>query len=288
MQPGLEIVDVSAGESFKVWAHGYPYRTVRWHFHAEYEIHLITATSGRTFVGDHIGVFEPDSLVMTGPGLPHNWISDIPEGMDVEERCLVLQFTASFAEKCLSLFPEAGFFSELLAQSRRGIGFSRATGARARPILQALLAARHAERLALFFRLLGVLQGCPERRPLASPDYRPDPALYMLQPLNHVLSHIERNLAGELRESELAQLSGFSASGFSRAFQRHTGVNFKPYVNGLRLNHACELLIRTDRRVALICTDVGFNNLSNFNRQFAAHKGMSPSEFRERHRRRKS
>ncbi len=45
-------------ESFKVWSHGYPYRTVRWHFHPEYEIHLVTATSGTFLVGDYVGTFE--------------------------------------------------------------------------------------------------------------------------------------------------------------------------------------------------------------------------------------
>ncbi|MDB5440450.1 MAG: AraC family transcriptional regulator, partial [Caulobacteraceae bacterium] len=39
MEPDLEVVQISQGESFKAWAHGYPFRTVRWHFHPEYELH---------------------------------------------------------------------------------------------------------------------------------------------------------------------------------------------------------------------------------------------------------
>jgi hypothetical protein len=35
VQPDLELVAVPRDESFKVWSHGYPYRTVRWHFHPE-------------------------------------------------------------------------------------------------------------------------------------------------------------------------------------------------------------------------------------------------------------
>jgi len=36
--------------------------------------------SGKAFVGDWIGQFEPGHLVLTGPRLPHNWISlDVPE-----------------------------------------------------------------------------------------------------------------------------------------------------------------------------------------------------------------
>src|SRR5919199_706716 len=81
--PDREVVDVPQESSFKVWSHGYPFRTIRWHFHPEYEIHLVTETSGRSFIGDYIGVFEPGNLVLTGPYLPHNWISDIPPDQTV-------------------------------------------------------------------------------------------------------------------------------------------------------------------------------------------------------------
>lgn len=47
MQPDLELVHIRKGESFAAWRHGYPFRTVRWHYHPEYEIHLVVATSAR-------------------------------------------------------------------------------------------------------------------------------------------------------------------------------------------------------------------------------------------------
>jgi AraC-like DNA-binding protein len=49
------VVAVPRQGSSKVWSHGYPYRKVRWHFHREHEIHLITSTTGKYFVGDCIG-----------------------------------------------------------------------------------------------------------------------------------------------------------------------------------------------------------------------------------------
>ena len=56
MKPDLEVVQIGQAESFKAWEHGYPFRTVRWHFHPEYELHHVVSTSGRYFVGDFIGV----------------------------------------------------------------------------------------------------------------------------------------------------------------------------------------------------------------------------------------
>jgi AraC-like DNA-binding protein len=53
------------------------------------------------------------------------------------------------------------------------------------------------------------------------------------------------------------------------------------YVKRLRINLACQILM-SDEQAAItdICFEVGFNNLSNFNRQFLAEKGMPPSQFR--------
>jgi len=282
--PDLEMVEVPRNGSFKVWAHGYPYRTVRWHFHPEYEIHLITATSGRAFVGDHIGTFQPGNLMLTGPNLPHNWISDIPEGTEVSRRCLVLQFTAEFASGVVALFPEMAFLEKLLAEADRGVEFTLQTGQAAQPIMDELLVASGGRRLELLFALLSLLQADRRRRLLASAGYRPVPADTMGQPLNHVLAHISRNLAHDLREGDLATLSGYSRSAFCRAFQRHTGMTFVSYVNGLRISRACELLTDSQRRITDICFEVGFSNLSNFNRQFLAQKSMPPSAYRNHHR----
>ena len=79
MEPDLEVIQITPSKSFSTKSHGYPYHTVRWHFHPEFEIHQIVATRGRYFVGDFIGEFEPGNLVLTGPNLPHNWISDVPD-----------------------------------------------------------------------------------------------------------------------------------------------------------------------------------------------------------------
>lgn len=283
-QPALELVNVGADACLKVWSHGLPFPTVRWHFHPEFEIHLITATRGRSFVGDYIGRFEPDNLVIVGPNVPHNWLSDVPAGTVVEERCIVLQFTGAFAAGCVALFPELGFLRTLLDSAGRGLEFTACTGAAARPIMRRMLESTGARRIELFFSLVALLGESPAPRPLAGIEHRPNPDLYLRQPLNHVLAQIAANPSSDLRESDLAALSGYSPSTFSRAFRRKTGTSFVRYLHGIRLNRACELLIADDMLVAEICYDVGFNNLANFNRQFRAHKGMSPSEFRRRHR----
>jgi AraC-like DNA-binding protein len=280
VQPDLELVAVRRDESFKAWYHGYPYRTVRWHFHPEYEIHLIVATTGKMFVGDHIGSFAPGNLVLMGPNLPHNWVSDVPEGETIEQRNLVVQFGQEFVAHCMESFPEWRQVEALLAASRRGVSFDAQTSAAIRPLFLELLDARGLRRIVLFMSMLEVLVSAQDTELLASPAYQADPTGFAATRINHALSYIGKNLSSELRESDLAQLAGQSVSAFSRYFRRHTGMPFVQYVNRMRINLACQLLMDAELSVTDICYKVGFNNLSNFNRQFLIAKGMAPSKFR--------
>ena len=283
-EPDLELVQVRDDQSFKVWAHGYPFRTVRWHFHPEYELHLVTATTGRMYVGDHIGPFGVGDLVLTGPNLPHNWISDMADGEMVEERCLILQFTAEFIASCMALFPELRFLQPLLAEAHRGVRFPAGLAERMLPLMRELLGASGARRLALFMDIADLLGQARERELLAGIGFQPDPAAYLSTTMNLVLQHIGRNFTRDLREAELAALSRQSISTFSRSFRRHTGMAFVQYVNSLRIELACQHLSQAELNVTDICYEVGFNNVSNFNRQFLAAKGVPPSKFRLLHR----
>ena len=283
-KPDLELVQVREDQSFKIWSHGYPFRTVRWHFHPEYELHLVTHTTGQMYVGDHIGPFGIGDLVLTGPNLPHNWISDVCAGEVVEERCLVLQFTATFVNSCMALFPELGGLQPILAESSRGVRFPAESARQVAPLMRALLDASGPRRLALFMDIAGVLGNGQERQMLAGPSFQPDPSVYLSATMNLVLQHIGQNFARPLPEAELAAISQQSVSTFCRSFRRHTGMAFVQYVNSLRIELACQHLSQAELSVTDICYEVGFNNLSNFNRHFLTAKGMPPTRFRALHR----
>ena len=99
-------------------SHGFPTPLARWHYHDEYELHLITATSGKVFVGDWIGPFQPGQLVLTGPRLPHNWVSmDMTEG-SVPLRDLVIQFSHEPLAHASETIPELSEVLPLLERAK--------------------------------------------------------------------------------------------------------------------------------------------------------------------------
>lgn len=281
MNPDLEVVQIRRGESFKAWAHGYPFHTVRWHFHPQYELHHVVATTGRYFVGDFIGEFEPGNLVLTGPNLPHNWISDVAAGTHVPLRNRIVQFSEEFIAQATETMPEFSACAGVLELSRRGALFPAATAELVDPMLAELVEAQGLRRLALFMDVLGALSRSVGVRALTSSNYHPDPSGFMSAGINKALAYIDAHLTEPFSEGDLAAIAGRSPSVFSRSFRRHTGMALVEYVNRLRINLACQLLMsEAALPITDICYAAGYNNVSNFNRQFLAQKGMPPSRFR--------
>ena len=95
-----------------------------------------------------------------------------------------------------------------------------------------------------------------------------------------VVGYISEHCAEPLSMAEVSARFRMPESRFSRFFRRATGNTFVDFVNRVRINRACQLLMESDRYITHICYEVGFNNVANFNRRFLEIKGMTPSEFR--------
>ncbi|MDM0088309.1 MULTISPECIES: AraC family transcriptional regulator [unclassified Variovorax] len=260
-------------------AHGYPSPLARWHCHDEYELHLITSTSGKAFVGDWIGPFQPGHLVLCGPRLPHNWISlDTPDA-GVPTRDLVIQFRHDPVAEAARQIPELGEVQLLLERARHGIEFFGLSEQAERHWHQ-VKATHGLRRLAAFCEFLADLADCTDYRLLSSVQMKGAEGDAEVDRINAIVNRITDNVAEPIAMAEVAAELGMSESRFSRYFRRATGNSFTDFVNRVRINNACHLLMQTDHYVTDICYQVGFNNVANFNRRFLEVKGMTPSEFR--------
>ncbi len=86
-------------------------------------------------------------------------------------------------------------------------------------------------------------------------------------------------------QEEIARAVGLSTSHFSRLFHRRTGLRYKEYVNEMRLQQTRQDLRESEESITGIAFAAGYRSISQFNRQFKGHYGLSPREYRKRHRR---
>ena len=279
--PSYELMDDHNGLSIIYRQHGFPCPLVRWHFHKEYELHLIVASSGKVFIGDYIGNFYPESLFLTGPNLPHNWISQVEEDEVVPKRDMLVNFTDDLFESGSHIFAELKNLAPLLERAQYGIEFRcKKTITQAMTLMQHIEDAKGMARLGQFFILLDVLSVCEDYQLLSGVTTPQLADEHSIDRTNRAVDYIFAHYARELPLEEVAQYLGMKPTYFSRVFKQATGRTFIEFVNRLRISKSCELLADGDKAVTDVCFESGFNNISNFNRRFQQLKGMSPSHYR--------
>lgn len=99
--------------------------------------------------------------------------------------------------------------------------------------------------------------------------------------IGEVMDYIETSYGLPLNLADTAARWYMSESAFSRFFKRETGTGFTEYVRNLRLEHAKEALLSTNKTITEIAYDCGYSNLSVFNKNFRQVFSISPREFRQ-------
>ncbi len=278
--PVFEYVMTGDEESFLWRLDDYPWERNVWNIHPEYEVHLVRNAAGIALIGDYIGSFGPGHLSIVGSNLPHDWVSATAPGEIIAGRDIVLQFDPDRLRRAAALFPELSGVEPFLARALRGLAFHGETRRRGAELLEAIGEAHGLDRLALFLRLIGGLAASGEYEVLSSEGFVPrlDPGALGLA--ERVLIYVHDNFTRDIRLADLAAMTGMSESTVSRFFKRNSGNSFTDHVAKLRIGRACKLLADTTMPVTDICFEVGYANLSNFNRLFRRYRGTTPSGYR--------
>ncbi|QXG47232.1 AraC family transcriptional regulator [Pseudomonas viridiflava] len=278
----LEVILPEPDQCFRWYEHDYPYPLARWNHHPEFEIHLIRRGSGKLVAGDYIGGFEAGHVALIGPDLPHDWIGDLAPGEHLPGRDVVLQFDGAALLALRKTLPELGELQRLFEQARRGIEFTGATAVQAARLMENIGTAQGLERLILFLQLINALVKAPSQDAhlLASSCYAPTLDARSAERINKAFDYLLSELTNDIRLSVIAQRLEMTDPGFSRFFKRNTGHGFIDLMRKLRIQRACRLLLQSDMSVSDICFEVGYANLSNFNRHFRVETGQTPSDYR--------
>lgn len=276
-----EIIRPDDGHAFRWARHGFPETGVPvWSYHPEYELHLIRRSEGRYVIGDKVGTFGAGSVFLVGPYLPHDWAS---HGSRVPERDTIVQFSDEWITASAQTLPELDLVRPRLELSRKGIVFRAGTAEALAAALDGLGEREGLARLAGLVDILDVIARAPDADIESLDASFQDPSGASKRAMTAVdtgLDYIVRNLGGEVRLEQAAALANMTEAAFSRRFKRASGFTFTEVTTRLRISQARRLLDITDLTIAAIAQDVGYVNLSNFNRQFRRATGVTPREYR--------
>ena len=100
--------------------------------------------------------------------------------------------------------------------------------------------------------------------------------------IKFILNYIKESYNEPLSIIELAENCGFSEYHFMKFFKKYIGMTCVEYINTYRLDEAAILLASTDKSVMDIALEVGFNNVSYFNKLFKIKYKLTPKEYRRK------
>ena len=242
---------------------------------------MIVETHGKAFVGDYIGEFNPGSLFLIGPHLPHNWITDeLGDLHSIDLRDMLVQFNLNSIEKLKSVFPEFHELDELLARSIVGIEFLHFEKSLAQFHLTEIRDATGSDRILKFLSFLLTVSKHPHQKSLSIANVAHRNFKAEHNNISRIIDYIIVNFAEDICLEKTANMSNMSVTAFSRNFQKLTGSRFSEFVTRVRIGQACSMLQGTDKKIATICHESGFRNLANFNRHFLRIKDTTPSNYR--------
>ncbi len=107
---------------------------------------------------------------------------------------------------------------------------------------------------------------------------------YMQSGLSYqVLHYISEHFTEPLSLENTAKALGISRIHLSHIFSQQLKINFRQYINTLRIDRACSLLRDPSYTISQIVYLCGYGNPRTFHRAFLAQCGMPPKQYRTRY-----
>lgn len=99
--------------------------------------------------------------------------------------------------------------------------------------------------------------------------------------LSTITAYIKDHYTDELSLETLAEIFGYSPTYLSRMFQKYAGINYKDYLQSIRVQYAFQELANTEHTISEIALNHGFPNSKALAKAFRKKYGVLPSEYRK-------
>ena len=101
------------------------------------------------------------------------------------------------------------------------------------------------------------------------------------QLVSDVIKYIYENYTKELTINDVTEKFNITDTKLNKILMSYSGKRFIEFLNALKIDKACEMLLTTDKSVIDISFELGFNTVKTFNNNFTKLKNMSPTDFRK-------
>jgi len=246
------------------------------HFHTHEELQLIWILQGEgtAFIGDKILSFKNEDVFLLSSNLPHVFKSD-PSEEQVESLSIYFSQEIFKINKSLVEFDP---INEFLQGFSQGLIIDAKQSQELKKLMSTIENTTGLKRILGLMGLMECITIDKNLTFIASTDYA-SPKSSDGEKISGIIEHLYANYSQNISLDEVADLANLTPQAFCRYFKRHTRKSMVQYLNQIRIGKVCGWLQEKKYTVTESCYQAGFNNISNFNRQFKSVTGFTPSGY---------
>lgn len=248
------------------------------HQHEEIQISFIVDGEGTLIVGDSVNYYSKNDVLIIGSHIPHVFKSDT--NASNRSHMLTLFFTKSSFGTHFFELEELKELQSFFKRAKHGFKIT----SNQKIIMNLFLKLENETKLNRFLILLQLLKIASKAnyKSLSSFIYDKKYSDNEGHRMRNVFEYTMNNYGKEISLNTIAEVANMTKNAFCRYFKKRTNKTYIQFLNELRIEQACKYLLSSkDLSVIQIAEHVGFNNMSNFNRQFKAIKKMNPTEYKK-------
>ena len=254
-----------------------------WHYHPQYELLYISQSTGIRFVGDSVAHFSAGDLVLVGPYLPHLWRNDVSYydgAIPTKVKTIVTKFNKDFIGEGTFKNPEFAEVNKMLNEAKFGVCFGKKTSSSLHEELIGLVDLSPVEKSIRLLDILYRLSITEDKILLSSTDMRQYTSKNSDR-IDSVLKYISDNYSSPISLEDISQVACMTTNSFCRFFKKTTNKSFTRFLNEIRIRNAARLIIQDNLPINEVCYLVGYNSITNFNKQFKQIMDCTPKNYRE-------
>ena len=255
------------------------------HRHREVQIEWVVEGSGMLLAGNYMQRFEAGDVYIIGANQSHIFKSD-EVYFNPEEKKQIHSISVFFDPNHLSAnilsLPEMAVIRKFVDGLHNGFQIPESSSEMIKKTISGIKQNTESLRVASFITLLHQFSIINNMKPLATNNSEQIISDVEGIRMDQIFQYLVTNYKNHISLAEISGIASLTPQAFCRYFKKHTDKTFVSFLNEVRVNEACKMIVSGKfDSFSDVSYQTGFDNVTNFNRVFKKSIGKSPREYQK-------
>jgi AraC-like DNA-binding protein len=251
------------------------------HRHREVQIEWVIEGTGILIAGNYMQHFEPGDVYIIGANQSHIFKSDeayFNSESDKKIHSVSIFFDPVQLSQNLLSLPEMTGIRKFVSSLHNGMQLPESD--LIKRTISEIVRQKESLRVASFITLLHLFSTTRDIKALSTNNNEQIISDVEGIRMDHIFQYLVTNYRKHISLAEIASIANLTPQAFCRYFKKHTDKTFVSFLNEIRVNEACKIIVNGKfDSYSDISYQTGFDHVSNFNRVFKKTIGKSPREY---------